>query len=436
MQLPEEFVIRTKALIENEWSAFEQSLQEEPPVSIRWNPDKEPSPYPFACNEKVPWASHACYLASRPSFTLDPLFHAGCYYVQEASSMYLEQIVKKQLAQPVKVLDLCAAPGGKSTQLLSVLPSGSLVVANEAIRARASILVENLIKWGNPYTVVTHNDPAEIGALTDFFDVLVADVPCSGEGMFRKDPIALKEWSVNHVRLCSERQKRILADSWPALTLGGLLIYSTCTYNREENEENIEWICRTLGAELVETPRRFFPHQTKGEGFFIAAVRKTGAPLSNRKFDSKGTKVVPFAERAFAEQKNQLLHPEKFVAFAEQNRWIAFPSDYSADYLVLKQRLKILSAGIALGEQKGKDWIPEQALAMSVELAVDAFPVWEVNKTTALHYLRKEALQDVPSDLPKGAVLITYCRYPLGFVKNIGNRANNLYPLNWRIRMQ
>jgi 16S rRNA C967 or C1407 C5-methylase (RsmB/RsmF family)/NOL1/NOP2/fmu family ribosome biogenesis protein len=436
MQLPEEFVIRTKALIENEWPAFEQSLQEEPPVSIRWNPAKEPSPYPFPCDEKVPWASHACYLVSRPSFTLDPLFHAGCYYVQEASSMYLEQIVKKQISQPVKVLDLCAAPGGKSTQLLSVLPAGSLVVANEVIRARASVLVENLIKWGNPYTVVTHNDPANMGGLTGFFDVLVADVPCSGEGMFRKDFIALKEWSVNHVRLCSERQKRILADSWPALTSGGLLIYSTCTYNREENEENIEWICQTLGAEIVEVPRRFLPHQTQGEGFFIAAVRKTSAPLSNRKLDSKGVKAASFAEHAFVGKKNYLLHPEKFAVFSEQNRLIAFPSDYSADYLFLKQHLKILSAGIALGEQKGKDWIPAQEWAMSVELAVDAYPVWEVNKATALRYLRKEALQEVPTDLPKGFVLLTYCRYPLGFVKNIGNRANNLYPLNWRIRMQ
>ncbi|MDR2682701.1 MAG: RsmB/NOP family class I SAM-dependent RNA methyltransferase [Dysgonamonadaceae bacterium] len=443
MQLPETFITRTKALLGNDWPAFEQALQEEPPVSIRWNPGKKPAHEPFPCGEKVPWASHACYLPSRPSFTLDPLFHAGGYYVQEAASMYLETIVKKHLTQPVKVLDLCAAPGGKSTQLLSVLPEGSLLVANEVIRSRASVLAENVTKWGNPSAVVTNNDPAEIGRLAGFFDVLTADVPCSGEGMFRKDPAALQEWSVPHVRLCSERQKRIVADSWPALSPGGLLIYSTCTYNREENEENIRWICRELGAEPVEAPHRFLPHQTKGEGFFIAAVRKTGTkaePIAKRVDAGRTLRRPKDFQATKAESptglKEYLLHPERFVILREKEQFLAFPALYQADYRILQQHLKILSAGVALGEQKGKDWIPAHALAMSTALAGQRFPCWEVDKATALRYLRKEALQEIPPGLPKGYLLVTYGHCPLGFVKNIGARANNLYPSDWRIRMQ
>ena len=433
MQLPQAFISRTKALLGVEWPLFEQALQEDPPVSIRWNPVKKTSPPPFVCDEAVPWASNACYLAARPSFTLDPLFHAGCYYVQEASSMYLEQIVKKHISEPVKMLDICAAPGGKSTQLASVLPEGSLLVANEVIRSRASLLAENMAKWGNPCSIVTNNDPEDIGRLTGFFDVLLADVPCSGEGMFRKDPVALKEWSVNHVRFCAERQKRIVADSWPALNPGGLLIYSACTYNREENEDVIAWICRQLGAEQEEEPRRFLPHKTKGEGFFIAAVRKTGEQSAHRRLDYKVVKTG--AERAFAERKNHLLHPEQFTLIPESSRLVAFPKIHAADYIYLKKQLKIRSAGIVLGEQKGRDFIPAHELALSTALAADTFPNWEVDKATALRYLRKESIQDVPAALPKGYLLITYFLLPLGFVKNIGVRANNLYPHDWRIRI-
>ena len=431
MQLPEIFITRTKALLGTGWPAFEQALQEEPPVSIRWNPAKYPFSPPFACAEAVPWASHAYYLPVRPLFTMDPLFHAGCYYVQEASSMYLEPIIKKYISDPVKVLDICAAPGGKSTHLASLLPDKSLLLANEVIRSRAFLLTENRCKWGNPCSIVTNNDPKDFSRLNGFFDVMLADVPCSGEGMFRKDPAALKEWSIHHVRFCAERQKRIVADSWPALRSGGLLIYSTCTYNREENEEMIAWICRELGAEVLEEPHRFLPHQTKGEGFCISAVRKTGASSANRPLDIKSTKNG--TGRAFADRKIHLLHPEQFTIFPKQNRLVAIPEIHRNDYLYLNNYLKIISAGVVLGEEKGRDFIPAHELALSTALAADTFPKWETDKATALRYLRKEALQELPVDLPKGYLLITYDRRPLGFAKNIGTRANNLYPQDWRI---
>jgi 16S rRNA C967 or C1407 C5-methylase (RsmB/RsmF family)/NOL1/NOP2/fmu family ribosome biogenesis protein len=430
MELPGAFVSRTKALLGAGWTAFEQALGEESPTSIRLNPEKNFYPENIL-QENVPWATNAYYLASRPSFTLDPFFHAGCYYVQEASSMFLEQILNKYVSQPVKVLDLCAAPGGKSTQLISILPEGSLLAANEVIRSRAYILAENLIKWGYPNTVVTNNDPSVIGRLNGFFDVIIADVPCSGEGMFRKDPASVNEWSLDNVRLCAERQKRILADSWKALKPGGLLVYSTCTYNREENEDNIEWICKELGAEPTEEPHRFMPHQVKGEGFFIAPVRKNGAPHQERLKKTANNKPLPFPQ----ELKDWLLHPADFSIVAENGIFVAVPSVHFDNYRRLKDHLKIISAGITLGEKKGKDWIPAHALAMSNSLEINSFPVLELDKETALKYLRKETLSGMPAGLPKGYGLAAYFHHPLGFIKNIGNRANNLYPHEWRIRM-
>ncbi|MDR0865263.1 MAG: RsmB/NOP family class I SAM-dependent RNA methyltransferase [Candidatus Symbiothrix sp.] len=467
MELPEIFISRTKALLGAEWEAFEQALEETSPTSIRLNqrasppapspqgegkkPVQDRTPQPPLLVERgqgerlVPWASNAYYLDSRPSFTLDPLFHAGCYYVQEASSMFLEQVINKHISQPVKVLDLCAAPGGKSTQLVSVLPEGSLLVANEVIRSRSYILAENLIKWGNPHTIVTNNDPSAMGKLDNFFDVIVADVPCSGEGMFRKDPGAIHEWSIHNVQLCAERQRRIIADGWPALRPGGLLIYSTCTYNREENEDNIAWICKELGAEITEEPHRFMPHRTKGEGFFIAAAKKneplnplkgTLANARNRKGAGSKSPLQGVGGKSPLGVESWLTNFSDFSIFSENNTFTAIPSIHSDDYLFLKNRLKIVTGGIPLGEMKGKDLIPAHALALSNFLSPAAFPALELDKEAALNYLRKEALQEIPPELPKGYIIVTYLGHPLGFIKNIGNRANNLYPQEWRIRMK
>ena len=436
MQLPESFINRTKDRLGDEWAAFEQALNEESPLSIRINPCKASRDMlseTLPLSESITWAIDGYYLHNRPSFTSDPLFHAGCYYVQEASSMVLEHFVRKYFPQPAKVLDLCAAPGGKSTHLSALLPEESLLVANEVIRSRVHILSENLVKWGNPNVIVTHNDPVEIGkSLPCFFDVIVADLPCSGEGMFRKDPAAIVEWSENNVKLCAERQRRIVADVWQTLKPEGILIYSTCTYNREENEENLEWICRTLNAELLEEPRRMMPHEIRGEGFFIAGLRKKGN-LSYRKLNSNSRLSQKSVPSPFADC---LTCPDNFTFVSDHTHWIAIPNIHYPDYLRIKNHLKIITAGVTLGEMKGKDRIPTHDLAMSNVLLKDAFLRWEVDKETALAYLRKEVLQNIPSELPKGHVLITYKEHPLGFVKNIGTRANNLYPQEWRIRMK
>jgi NOL1/NOP2/fmu family ribosome biogenesis protein len=352
--------------------------------------------------------------------------------------MYLEPLIKKYVSSPSIVLDLCAAPGGKSTHLSAILPEDSLLVSNEVIRSRANILMENLIKWGRPDTIIINNDPSEIAVSQRFFDVIVADVPCSGEGMFRKDPKSNQEWSPENVKLCAERQKRIIADIWPALKPGGILIYSTCTYNKRENEENLDWISRRLGAELLEEPRRLMPHQVKGEGFFIAALRKTAeegkssaSAVSKKTNRLKNESKLPIPQ----EVKKYLLNAEKFSVINDDHTIKAVPTKYRTHYELLK-RLNILNVGISLAKVKGKDIIPLHSLAMSVELNPSAFPVLEMSKEDALRYLRKESTFEIPTNLPKGYVLVCYQGNPLGFIKNIGNRINNLYPNEWRIRMQ
>ncbi len=262
------------------------ALDEAPEVSVRVNPFKLTltalrDHFGKMAGEPVPWApEEAFYLRERPSFTLDPLFHAGAYYVQEASSMYAGRLFECALdglgrRTGLRVLDLCAAPGGKTTQLLSHLDETSLLVANEVVPARATVLAENVARWGCSNVAVTQSDPSAFTALRGWFDGVVTDVPCSGEGMFRKDERAVAEWSPDTVRLCAARQRRIVGDVWPALAPGGYLIYSTCTFNRQEDEDNVDWICRELGGTCLEM-RHFYPGEDRGEGFFAALIHKHG----------------------------------------------------------------------------------------------------------------------------------------------------------------
>lgn len=469
MQLPQPFIANIHRLLgEEEGDLLLESLVKEQPTSIRLNEQKFPhissSHQPM---KEVPWCKTGCYLDERLTFTFDPLFHAGAYYVQEAASMFVEQALKQYVDSPVMMLDLCAAPGGKSTLARSVLPQGSLLVANEVMRQRSQVLAENLIKWGHPDVVVTNNDPADFSSLEELFDVILTDVPCSGEGMFRKDEVAVSEWSPANVEICWQRQRRILADIWPALKAGGLLIYSTCTFNTQENEENVRWIADELGAEVLSLTiepewgitgnllpgadfpvYRFLPHKSQGEGLFLALLRKKGenftqsSVLLSQEYSSTSGRV--------RKQKGKPA-PSVFTKeqMAEAARWItaddyelqtmgsmltAFPKQWKSEYNVLQEaRLRILHAGCPIAEAKGKDLLPQHALAMNQLLASDAFPRAEVSYEQAIAYLRKEAIV-LSSDAPRGYLLITYRNFPLGFVKNIGNRANNLYPQEWRIR--
>lgn len=444
MNLPDDFILRTKPLLKEEWNDFVTALSSDSPTSIRLNKKKGKK----MIAPKIPWCDAGYYLDNRPQFTFDPLFHAGCYYVQEASSMFVEQALKQYIEGDVKILDLCAAPGGKSTLIADLLSDNSLLVSNDVIRSRANILSENISKWGNPNTVVINNDPSHIGKLKGFFDIILVDAPCSGEGMFRKDEGAISEWSVDNVKLCKERQQRILSDIWPALKPDGLLLYSTCTYNMEENEENVQWISEELGAEVLPVdidPKwnithsfeddipayRFFPHKTKGEGFFFALLRKqqeegVRTDFRRKKNEKKNRVELP------DQYKDYILDKEQFVFYPKDDFWYAFKKDLFNDVYILNSSLNIISEGICLGEFKGKDFIPAQSLALSNYLDTEAFEVFDLDWKTAISYLRKEAL--ILENMPKGYILLTYKDMLLGFVKNIGNRANNLYPQEWRIR--
>ena len=451
MNLPQAFIERTRHLLgETQYPQFEEALQTEIPVSIRPNPAKCQAE---AEGEPIPWASSGMYLKTRPTFTFDPLFHAGCYYVQEASSMFVEKVLREYVKEPVVMLDLCAAPGGKSTLCRSVLPEGSLLVANEVMRNRSQILAENLMKWGHPEVVVTNNDPVDFTDLTHLFDVILTDVPCSGEGMFRKDQVAVDEWSLENVDVCWKRQRRILNDIWPALKPGGLLIYSTCTFNCEEDEDNVAWIARELGAEILSVPveeswgitgnlagkdfpvYRFLPHCTKGEGFFLAVLRKHEGEVdrSEKKKKGKDTKGKALQLVVPKEVKSWLKEAGRFEYTVKETSLHAFPKAFSDVYVLLEQHVKVIHAGVTIGEWKGKDLVPHHSLAMSTALEEGVFPRTELTYEQAIAYLRKEGLV-LDASVPRGYVLVTYQQVPLGFVKNIGNRANNLYPQEWRIR--
>lgn len=445
MALPEDFSQYMRRLIgEQEFADLCACLAEKPPVSIRLNPLKCPADAEIPLKEGcVEWCETGVYLRERPNFTFDPLLHAGLYYVQEASSMFVSQVIKQYVNRPIRMLDLCAAPGGKSTTALSVLPIGSLFYCNEPLRGRANVLSENIQKFGHTDVIVTNNFPRDYKKAGIMFDMILADVPCSGEGMFRKDIEAIKEWSLANVEHCRKLQREIISDIWSCLKPGGILIYSTCTYNIKENEDNVQWICEQLDGEIIPVNideewgitnslsgtlsapvYRFLPHKTKGEGLFMAVIRKAeGDKISQKK--RKGIKTIS--------KIDWIKHKEEYDFVQNGAQIVAIPQAWADEYAAAISHLKVLHAGVGIGEIKGKDVIPAQSLALSTALNREKFPQIELNYAQAIMYLRKEAIA-LPHDTPTGFVLITYNNVPLGFGKNIGNRMNNLYPAEWKIK--
>ena len=392
MHLPEDFIRHTREIMGDElFNRFLDALDKEPPVSIRLNPLKLTG---IEGGEQVPWCQYGFYLESRPQFTLDPRLHQGAYYVQEASSMFVHHVLSQWVTSAVTMLDLCAAPGGKTTCAIAALPRGSMIYANEPIHKRAQVLSENIQKWLSDTNekdlatrvVTTNSYPKDYSKSNITFDVILCDVPCSGEGMFRKDPNAIKEWSTAKVRQCQQLQQSIVEDAWRCLRPGGLLIYSTCTLNTIENEQNIQWILDNFNCEVLPVSTspewhitgsllkgfdqpvyRFIPGTSRGEGLFMAAIRKG-------------------QEEGGKEQRSR------------------------------NQALNIL----------------EPTFLNGLHEAADA-PRIEIARPQAISYLRREAIT-MPPDTPRGIVMLTYEGNALGLAKNIGNRANNLYPKEWRIR--
>ena len=405
-------------------------------------------------HKKIPWSSFGYYLSARPSFTMDPFFHAGLYYVQEASSMFIEQAIRQSvdLSQPIKVLDLCAAPGGKSTLIQSIISDESLLVSNEVIKTRVNILQENMIKWGGANVMVTNNDPKDFAKLENYFDVIIIDAPCSGSGLFRREPEAIDHWSEENVTLCSQRQQRILADAWPALKKNGILIYCTCSYSKKENEDILDWSMKTFavashklqidqGWKIIETISdqgkgygyRFYPDKLQGEGFFITCMqKKDGDEFSPSKKKKPSIEQLNKHESGFVSKYiNQSIGiGYSFIYIKYNGLAYALPSVFSEDLAYLQQHLYLKKAGILLGKIAHDELIPEHELALSTIIA-PSFPAIDLSKQEAIQYLRKE---EIKKDLSyKGWALAQYKQKNLGWIKILHNRANNYYPKSWRI---
>jgi 16S rRNA C967 or C1407 C5-methylase (RsmB/RsmF family)/NOL1/NOP2/fmu family ribosome biogenesis protein len=443
---PEGFIkrIHTQKYIDAE--DLLMALEAPSPVSIRinrlkWNQNPVNS-------ESVPWCKDGFYLENRPSYTLDPLFHSGCYYPQEASGMFLEQAILQTMdsLENIRVLDLCGAPGGKSTHLSDLIGPDNLLVANETIRSRAAILAETLTKWGLGNTIVTRNDPSVFSRLSVYFDIIVVDAPCSGEGMFR-GLTAPDEWSVNNTIHCAERQKRILMDVWPALKENGILVYSTCTFNPGENEENIKWLTGKHEAEIIRLNIAefkgiteidyqgvygygFYPDKIRGEGFFLSVIRKTGKQGRSHIRSQRKPELKPAKEDFKAANSLTSFSSERLLKWGGEIFAVSCNMD---EYLHLYQNLMIVKAGTKIFTVKNSDYLPSHELALSHFLKKDAFPGREIDLSAALSFMRRDNF--VLHDAVMGWNLVTYRGVNLGFLNNIGKRINNYFPVEWRIKM-
>lgn len=438
----------------------------EPEVSVRLNPRKGALPAGAVTDGEVPWCPGGIYLTDRPAFTFDPALHQGRYYVQDASSMIIYSVVKELSRRlgdgPLTLLDACAAPGGKTLCAMDALPAGSVVVANEFDFRRAEILKENVIKWGSPLTaIVSRGDTRRFRRLRQTFDIIMVDAPCSGEGMMRKDATARSQWTPALVAECAARQREILENMWPALRPGGCLVYSTCTFNAEENERLVSAFidendalpvsltldCTLPGVTGAIEPGvealRFLPGRVRGEGLFVSVMQKPGdqagtyteSGKSDKKNKGKckgknsGAVAVPCARETAAwladggAETDLVMRGDTIYGISRRHTTL---------YQALDRELDIIHAGTETATVKGRDAIPAHALALSPMLSADAFAHVEIDRDTALSYLRREAIT-LPESTPRGYILLTRDSVPLGFVKNLGNRSNNLYPAPWRI---
>lgn len=454
--LPSDFCHRISQQMPKDATDLLAALDTPPPISIRINPEKLQN-----YDKGIPmlWHQQGYYLLERPSFTIDPLFHAGAYYVQEASSMLIFNLLEVEKYE--KILDLCAAPGGKSTLLAAVMQKESVLVSNEVIRARAGTLSENMTKWGSPNVIVTNNDPRHFGALKEYFDLIVIDAPCSGEGMFRKDTDSRNEWSLENVEMCAARQMRIVADVLPALAKGGHLIYSTCTFSEAENEGLIQQILQAfpemelypadldekwglVATEINGTANaayRCYPHKLQGEGFFFCRLRKKGQkPEKEEVFSShkntrseqnrnkKDAKKVVFPEK---EMKRFLReYTVENIEMYEDNLFYLTPQ--IKETLKDLARFHFVKKGILIGKLQGKDFNPAHEWALCPEVAED-LPAIDLTLEQALDYLRKNDLPN-DSDYSNGWALARYQGVNLGWFKVTPQRLKNHFPVNWRIK--
>jgi 16S rRNA C967 or C1407 C5-methylase (RsmB/RsmF family)/NOL1/NOP2/fmu family ribosome biogenesis protein len=440
---PEQFIKRIRQQF-NDADELIDSLQKPFVTSIRKHPVKGKNSS-INVDDKVEWCPDSYYLKERPVFTIDPLFHAGAYYVQESSSMFLWEVLDNLFNEKdIRVLDLCAAPGGKSTLISSWLSGNGLLVSNEVIKSRANILLENITKWGYANNWVTSVDAYVLGGLDEFFDCIVIDAPCSGEGLFRRDKAAINEWSESNCELCSGRQRKIVAEILPALSTNGYLIYSTCTFNPGENDENIKWLLKEFPLEVTELNIQheaitqtdiggfaFYPQHTRGEGFYCCILKKTAEVEPNTQVRRQKLKFENYIDKNFS--ANRFVNdPDKFSFLDLNSSIIGIPVNLVKEFELVSAVTRIMGGYLRIGEIKGKDLIPDHSLAMSLYLD-QPFPIIELSVDEALQYLSRKDLK-LASEFT-GWCTVSFQNQPLGFIKKLSNRINNYYPVEWRIRM-
>ncbi len=435
LTFPEEFTKRISLNYPFAESLMD-SLNSAPPISIRLHPEKEMEDFSF--KSKIHWAKNGVYLTERPTFTLDPNFHGGAYYPQEAGSMYLgtilENIVLKE--DPI-VLDACAAPGGKTSILAEKLNNEGVLISNEIIKSRASVLMETTTKWGYCNQIITSNDTKSFRKSRIKFDLIVIDAPCSGEGMFRKDHKARGEWSIANCNICVTRQKEILENLLPSLNEAGYLVYSTCTFNPAENEELLIDFINKFDLEVCKMPQYdgmlqdkegigqyFFPGFTESEGFYCAVLKKKGhSEMDKLKISTNSTIAAPnFIKKSKTEIK--YYQNENFI-------YACHPLTQHVSTL-LKENLFVLKTGTLISQQFGKKQVPQIELALSPFIETN-FEQLTLTKDLALKYLKGETFELASTP---GFKEILYGKITLGFINHLGNRFNNLYPNEWRIKMK
>ena len=454
-QLPEKFVATlTAELGAEECQALCAALDTPATVAIRLHPDKPSTAADGA--RPIAWSDGGYYLDERPSFTTDPAFHAGAYYVQEPSSQFVGYLLRPIVERTprLRLLDLCAAPGGKSTLYSSRVGCDGLVVANEINRQRAAVLADNVRKWGVGNVAVTNNDPAHFAGFEQWFDVVAVDAPCSGEGMFRKTPEARDEWNDGSAAMCADRQLKILQDIWPTLRADGTIIYSTCTFNRTEDEGLLERFSEWVGEDELEAADevvvgedwgivcsrvgvwqtfRFMPHRAEGEGFFAAIARKSSnAGGKSRNPKSRKTIFSTPDKKSAAELERWVKEPQKMKWAAINDTYYGYYASHADDMRVLAESMTVIHSGVCMGQIfKGK-LKPEHSLAMFTELNINAIPTVEVSREMALDYLRRGDI-GTTEQMVEGINLLCFEGLPLGWIKRVGNRSNNLYPNSLRI---
>lgn len=431
-KLPEDFISYCRSNFDYADDLI-KTLDTNSPTSVRINKQKL-DPLNL---EKVKWCDSGYYLSERPTFTEDPLFHAGAYYVQEASSMLISQVAQLiDQDAPIKILDLCAAPGGKSTLLLDLFPN-ALVVANEIIPKRAKILAENVTKWGTRNCIVINSSPEQIAKSREQFDLILVDAPCSGEGMFRKDPNARNEWSVQNVENCVARQQDIIGTIQNNLKKGGILIYSTCTFNKHENEENVrhfidtydlDEIKITVGEGVNELQHGYgmLPHKIKGEGFYCAFLKKNGEG------DRGPGKIRP--NKSIMNFKGKLpfnIESSNNDLFVYNETIHLFNHLYIETLFNLQEHVRIIQFGHKIGKELKGKFIPEDTIHTLSEIS-QCYPSIDINQQDAIQFLKKEDIK-IPNDLKDGWYFVSFRNIPIGLIKKIGNRCNNYFPKEWRI---